>query len=106
MMPRLEGIAMGEEILTRVNREWLSLASINNQGGFDMPTDRHGRTDPQGQSATRTGEFLSTARSRLHSHGFGAAMTCVAVLQKPGLLELLMLWQIVACVRQGGRAIS
>ena len=29
---------MGEEILTRVEREWLSLASINNQGGFDMPT--------------------------------------------------------------------
>ena len=29
---------MGEEIRTRVEREWLSLASINNQGGFDMPT--------------------------------------------------------------------
>ena len=30
---------MGEEILTRVEREWLSLANINNQGGFDMPTE-------------------------------------------------------------------
>ena len=31
---------MVEEILARVERERLSVASINNQGGFDMPAEQ------------------------------------------------------------------
>ena len=30
---------MGEKILARIKREWFHIASINNQGGFDMPAD-------------------------------------------------------------------
>ena len=31
---------MGEKILARIKRESLHIASINNQGGFDMPTEQ------------------------------------------------------------------
>ena len=30
---------MGEKILAWIKREWLHIASVNNQGGLDMPAD-------------------------------------------------------------------
>ena len=31
--------SMGEKILARIKREWFHIASIHNQGGFDMPAE-------------------------------------------------------------------
>ena len=32
--------SMGEKILARIKREWFHIASIHNQGGFDMPAEQ------------------------------------------------------------------
>ena len=47
--------SMGEKILARIKREWFHIASINNQGGFDM--HRHELLQAQRKRPTRSKSY-------------------------------------------------